>query len=189
LWLRAVTYELRTATHDLCAITYGHVLPHMGYVLSHMGHVLSHWVTCYHIWVFSRRCSVLKAYLGRRTACLGTSAHRPCFDLSVCLQPVCLSPDSQSDCLRFFSPPHPPLVDSLDSELWYHFGCRAAALASAAPRPLGSLSAAFHHAERAPRVTSSLTAESPTIRSFPTILGVDTSILATRVRRARKTRK
>src|SRR6202044_328303 len=27
-------------------------------------------------------------------------------------------------------------------------------------------SAAFHHAERAPRVTSSLTAESPTIRSF-----------------------
>src|ERR1700733_11704164 len=135
-----------------------------------MGYVLSHWVTCYHIWVFSRRCSVLKAYLGRRTACLGTSAHRPCFDLSVCLQPVCLSPDSQSDCLRFFSPPHPPLVDSLDSKLWYHFGCRAAALASAAPRPLGSLSAAFHHAERAPRVTSSLTAESPTIRSFKTSL-------------------
>jgi hypothetical protein len=31
---------------------------------------------------------------------LGTSAHRPCFDLSVCLQPVCLSPDSQSDCLN-----------------------------------------------------------------------------------------
>src|SRR3984885_48934 len=136
--LSRVSYVL-----SLCAITYGHVLPHMGYVLSHMGHVLSYWVTCYHIWVFSRRCSVLKAYLGRRTACLGTSAHRPCFDLSVCLQPVCLSPDSQSDCLRFFSPPHPPLVDSLDSELWYHFGCRAAALASAAPRPLGSLSAAF----------------------------------------------
>src|SRR5277367_4769898 len=82
-------------------------------------------------------------YLGRRTACLGTSAHRPCFDLSVCLQPVCLSPDSQSDYLRFFSPPHPPLVDSLDSELWYYFGCRAAALASAAPRPLGSLFGSF----------------------------------------------
>src|SRR5271155_3805318 len=31
-------------------------------------------------------------------------------------------------------------------------------------------SAAFHHAERAPRVTSSLTAESPTIRSFKTSL-------------------
>src|SRR5271163_2881442 len=30
--------------------------------------------------------------------------------------------------------------------------------------------AAFHHAERAPRVTSSLTAESPTIRSFKTSL-------------------
>src|SRR5580692_3250608 len=50
-------------------------------------------------------------------------------------------------------------------------------------------SAAFHHAERAPRVTSSLTAESPTIRSFSTILGVDIRILTTRVRRARKTRK
>src|SRR3954453_23442664 len=83
-------------------------------------------------------------YLGRCTVCLGTSAHRPCFDLSVCLQPVYLSPDSQSDCLRFFSPPRAPLVDSLDSELWYHFGCRAAAaLASAAPRPLGSLFGSF----------------------------------------------
>src|SRR2546429_104384 len=50
-------------------------------------------------------------------------------------------------------------------------------------------SAAFHHAERAPRVTSSLTAESPTIRSFSTILGVEIRSLTTRVRRARKTRK
>src|ERR1700722_17752582 len=50
-------------------------------------------------------------------------------------------------------------------------------------------SAAFHHTERAPRVTSSLTAEAPTIRSFSTILGVDIRILATRVRRARTTRK
>src|SRR2546423_15273541 len=49
-------------------------------------------------------------YLGRCTVCLDTSAHRPCFDLSVCLQPVYLSPDRQSDCLRFFSPPHPPPV-------------------------------------------------------------------------------
>src|ERR1700733_578394 len=31
-------------------------------------------------------------------------------------------------------------------------------------------SAAFHHAKRAPRVTSSLTAESPTIRSLQTSL-------------------
>src|SRR5271156_3787725 len=31
-------------------------------------------------------------------------------------------------------------------------------------------SAAFHHTERAPRVTSSLTAKSPTIRSFKTSL-------------------
>src|SRR5947207_13395577 len=156
----------------------------MGCVLSHMGHVLSHWVTCYHIWVCSHRCSVLKAYLGRRTACLGTSAHRPCFDLS-----VCLSPDSQSDCLRFFSPPHPPLVDSLDSELWYHFGCRAAAWLRQHRGRWAVFSAAFHHAERAPRVTSSLTAESPTIRSFQTILGVDARTLTTRVLRARKTRK
>jgi hypothetical protein len=49
-------------------------------------------------------------------------------------------------------------------------------------------SAAFHHAERAPRVTSSLTAESPIIRSLKTI-GVDTGILATRVLRAKKARK
>src|SRR5271155_112065 len=40
----------------------------------------------------------------------------------------------------------------------------------AAPWPLGSLFGSFHHAERAPRVTSSLTAESPTIRSFQTSL-------------------
>jgi hypothetical protein len=59
----------------------------------------------------------------------------------------------------------------LDSELWYHFGCRAAALASAAPWPLGSLFGSFHHAERAPRVISSLTAESPTIRSLKPPLG------------------
>src|ERR1700733_4823107 len=31
-------------------------------------------------------------YLGRCTVCLGTSAHRPCFDLSVCFQSVCLLP-------------------------------------------------------------------------------------------------
>jgi hypothetical protein len=57
-------------------------------------------------------------------------------------------------------PPHSPslFVDSLDSELWYRSGCRAAALASAA----------FHHAERAPGVTSSLTAEPSTIRSLKT---------------------
>src|SRR5271156_6967540 len=77
-------------------------------------------------------------YLGHCTVCLGTSAHRPCFDLSVCLQPVCLSPDSQSDCLRFFPPPHPPsFVDSLDSELWYRSGCRAAALASSSTLAVG----------------------------------------------------
>jgi len=52
-----------------------------------------------------------------------------------------------------------------------------------------AFSAAFRHAERAPRVTSSLMAESPTIRSPKNILGVDIGILATRVLRARKARK
>src|SRR6266516_3679568 len=37
-------------------------------------------------------------------------------------------------------------------------------------------SAAFHHAERAPRVISSLTAESPTIRSFKTSFGPDIGV-------------
>jgi hypothetical protein len=52
-----------------------------------------------------------------------------------------------------------------------------------------SFSAAFHHAERAPRVTSSLTAESPTIRSLYTSLVSIQVLLATRALRARKTRK
>jgi hypothetical protein len=47
----------------------------------------------------------------------------------------------------------------------------------------------FHHAERALRVTSSLTAESPIIQKLQNILGVDIGILATQVMRARKTRK
>src|SRR5436309_968558 len=38
-------------------------------------------------------------YLVCCTVCLVTSAHRPCFDLSVCLQPVCLS----STCLSVFN--------------------------------------------------------------------------------------
>ena len=111
--------------------------PAMVSALSHMGYVVAYGFQ-------SPLWRPKGQYLGRCTVCLGTSAHRPCFDLSVCLQPVCLSPDSQSDCLRFFSPPRPPsLVDSLDSELWYCSGCRAAALASAAPRPLGSLFGSF----------------------------------------------
>jgi hypothetical protein len=49
-------------------------------------------------------------------------------------------------------------------------------------------SAAFHHAERAPRVISSLTAESPTIQKLGNILGVHIESLTT-VSSARKTRK
>src|ERR1700761_1736253 len=80
-------------------------------------------------------------YLGRCTVCLGTCAHRPCFDLSVCLLSTCLSPACPSlfypsdwlanpiACASF--PASPSLfVDSLDSKLWYRSGCRASALAS-----------------------------------------------------------
>src|SRR5271156_2580299 len=132
-----------------CATTYGSCVISLGFVLSHM---------CFQSPLQRPKCLFRTPHglLGYQRS---SALFRPVC-LSVCLQPVCLSPDSQSDCLRFFSPPRPPLVDSLDSELWYHFGCRAVALASAA----------FHHAERAPRVTSSLTAESPTIRSFKTSL-------------------
>jgi hypothetical protein len=69
------------------------------------------------------------------------------------------------------------------------FGRRAAALAPAAPWALGSFFGSFHHAERAPRVISSLTAESSTIKSLKIILRADRGILTTRVMRARKTRK
>jgi hypothetical protein len=119
-------------------------------------------------------------YLGRCTVCLVRQRSSAYFDLSICLQPVCLSPV----CLSLFCrsdwlanpiacasfprlTPLPPSVDSLDSELWYRFG--AELLLWLLVAPLGRwavFSAAFHHVECAPRVISSLTAESPTIRSF-----------------------
>jgi hypothetical protein len=124
-------------------------------------------------------------YLGRCTVCLGTSAHRPCFDLSICSQPVCPSLFCPSDwlanpiaCASF--PALPSLfVDSLDSELWYRSGCRAC---FGFEQHLGRWAVfrlAFHHAECAPRVTSSLTVESLTIRKLQNILGVYIGILAT----------
>src|SRR5437762_7258428 len=115
---------------------------------------------------FSHRRSVLRSLFRTLHGLLGYQCASTLFDLSVCLQPVCLSPDSQSDCLPFLSPPRPPLVDSLDSELWYHFGRSTAVLASAAPRPLGSLFGSFSPRGARSKGTSSLTAESPTIRSF-----------------------
>src|SRR5271156_6482874 len=70
IWSCATTYGLRVVTYGSCVAT-------LGYVLSHMG--------------FQSPLQRPKGYyLGRCTACLGTSAHRPCFDLSVCLS-VCLS--------------------------------------------------------------------------------------------------
>jgi hypothetical protein len=139
-------------------------------------------------------------YLGRCTVCLGTSAHWPCFDLSVCLQPVCLSPV----CPSLFCPPDwlanpiacasfpasPSLfVDSLDSKLWYRPGCRAAALASSSALAVGQPFSSF-----SPRGARSKGDQQPDGRvahnqKLQTILGADIGILATRVLRARKTRK
>src|SRR2546421_250667 len=64
--------------------------------------------------------------------CLFCSAAACCSALVPIRLPAFLFPASPTSC-----------VDSLDSELWYHFGCRAAVLASAAPRPLGSLFGSF----------------------------------------------
>src|ERR1700734_95670 len=70
-------------------------------------------------------------YLGRRTVCLGPSAHRSCFDLSVCLSPVCPSDWLANPIACASFPASPSLfVDSLDSELRYRSGCRGGALAS-----------------------------------------------------------
>src|SRR5271154_2792180 len=111
--------------------------------------------------------------------CLGTSAYRPC---STCLSVFNL----QSDCLRFFSPSHPPLVDSLDSKLWYRSGCRAAVLASAVGQTFRQLftTRSCSKGDQQPDGRVAHNSE-----AFSTILGVDIRILATCVRRARKTRK
>ena len=79
-----------------------------------------------------------------------------------------------------------PLVDSLDSKLWYRSGCRAAALASAAPRPLGNLFGSF-----SPRGARSKGDQQPDGRvahnqKLLNIIGADTKTLVTRVLRARK---
>jgi hypothetical protein len=60
----------------------------------------------------------------------------------ICLfRPVCLSLFYRSDCLRFFFSrlTLPPFVDSLDSELWYRFRCRAAALTSGSTLAVGQV--------------------------------------------------
>src|SRR5271154_1882922 len=133
--LSRVSYVLSLMSYVLSHM--GYVLSHIGHVLPHLGHVLSHWVTCYHIWVFSHRCSVLRLLFRTPHGLLGYQRSSALFR-PVCLSLTCLSPDSQSDCLRFFSPPHPPsFVDSLDSELWYRSGCRAAALASSSTEAVG----------------------------------------------------
>jgi hypothetical protein len=137
---------------------------------------------------FSHRRDVLRPLFRTLHSLLGHQRSSACFR-PVCLSSVCLSLFCRSACASFPRLVHPPSIDRLDSELWYSFGCRAAALASATPWPLGSLFGSFHHAERAPRVISSLTAESPTIRSFKTILRANIGILTTRILRARKTRK
>src|SRR5437763_17158988 len=67
-------------------------LSHIGYVVAYGFHVVAYG---FQSPLWRPKCQ----YLGRCTVCLGTSAHRPCFDLSVCLQPLCLS----STCLSVFN--------------------------------------------------------------------------------------
>jgi hypothetical protein len=121
-------------------------------------------------------------YIGRCTVCSGVPAliglFRPVC-LSVCLSVFNLSVYHFSIDLigwpirlpALLFPASPPsFVDSLDSELWYHLDAELLLWLRTAPRPLGSLSGSFHHAERAPRVISSLAAESPTILKLSNIV-------------------
>ena len=78
-------------------------------------------------------------------------------------------------------------MSPLLSTYWYRSGCRAAALASAAPRPLGSLFGSF-----SPRGARSKGDQQPDGRvahnqRLQNIFGVDIGILATRALRAKKT--
>jgi hypothetical protein len=53
-----------------------------------------------HIWVSVIAVVSKDHYLGRCTVCLGTSAHRPCFDLSACLQSAYLVARSKQVCIE-----------------------------------------------------------------------------------------
>ena len=98
-------------------------------VLSHMG--------------FGGVAASEDSYIGRCTACMVSSAHRL---VSTCLSVFNLSVYHFSIDLigwpirlpALLFPASPSLfVDSLDSELWYRFGCRAAALASSSTLAVG----------------------------------------------------
>src|SRR5277367_5509990 len=98
---------------------------------------------------FSHRRSVLRRLYRALHGPLGTSAHRPVstclsvFNLSVYHFPIDLIGWLIRLPALLFPASPSSFVDSLDSKLWYRSGCRAAALASAAPRPLGSLFGSF----------------------------------------------
>jgi hypothetical protein len=109
----------------------------------------------------------------------------PCFDLSVCPSLFCPS-DWLAEPIACPSFPRLPslFVDSLDSKLWYHSGCRATALASSSTLAVGQSFGSF-----SPHGARSKGDQQPDGRVAQTILGVDIEILATRALRARKTRK
>jgi hypothetical protein len=101
--------------------------PDMASVLSHMG--------------FSRRRSVLRPLFRTPHGLLGYQRSSACFDQSVChLYVYHFSVDLIGGPTRLpalLFPISLPPLDTLDSELWYRSGCRAAALASSSTLAVG----------------------------------------------------
>src|SRR5271155_5692605 len=146
---------------------------------------------------FRHRCSVLRPLFRTLHGLLGYQ-RSPALFRPICLSSTCLSVFNLSvyhlianpiACASFPRLHPPSLVDSLDSELWYLYGCRAAALASSSTLAVGQ---SFR--QLSPRGARSKGDQQPDGRvahnqKLSNIFGVDTGILITRVLRARKTRK
>ena len=150
-----------------CGVTHGGVLRGPS-VLEHPPHIClspARVSALSHMGVFSHRRSVLRPLFRTLHGLLSYQRSSACFDLSVChLSVIHLSVDLIGWPIRLPALLFPPralhFVDSLDSELWYiPFWMQSCCFGF--QQHLGRwavFSAAFHHAERAPRVTSSLTA-------------------------------